>query len=179
MSPYCLLRGLCEQPVTVLCSRYARTISHDTGLPSHGLPLLPRPVFMSRDERRSVEQAAASGSIKKPPCGWEECKSCTDKQSHEAHVHDDHQEPLCEDKQTAYIIAHDQRVQELMDKHELAWGVQYEIARTVNNGQYEWDNITEDMIKGLRGSNCEAAHKVRSTFRDKAGKELSIGSALW
>ncbi|KAL4242325.1 hypothetical protein ABKN59_011950, partial [Abortiporus biennis] len=77
------------------------------------------------------------------------------------------QPSFCKFKQTSsqppeqpIIIAHDNRVQGLMDKYNLSWGTQYEIARGVCDGRWTWDEITSGMIQALQGSNADAVPKV-------------------
>ncbi|CAL1694877.1 unnamed protein product [Somion occarium] len=55
-----------------------------------------------------------------------------------------------------YVIAHDDLVQSQMDRHKLAWGVQYEIARGVSNRRWTWKEVTLDKIRQLQGDNTKA-----------------------
>ncbi|KDQ17067.1 hypothetical protein BOTBODRAFT_224345 [Botryobasidium botryosum FD-172 SS1] len=65
------------------------------------------------------------------------------------------------EKSAVVVIAHSQRHQAYLDRRELAWGVQWEIARLIANGDIDsWDNIHIPTLDQLRGTNAEAAPKV-------------------
>lgn len=63
-----------------------------------------------------------------------------------------------------------------MDQHLLSWGVQYEIARGVVNGDWAWEDITEETVDKLKGSNAEAAPKVSFVLK---GKHRDTEISLW
>ncbi|RDB19363.1 putative RNA-dependent RNA polymerase SHL2 [Hypsizygus marmoreus] len=65
------------------------------------------------------------------------------------------------------IIAHDTRIQGLLDAAKIAWGVQYELARGVTNGQWSWSDV-EPKIEALKGPNAKSANKVRSLMLGRA-----------
>lgn len=52
---------------------------------------------------------------------------------------------------TYQIIAHNVRVQSLMDAHGLAWAVQWEIARGISNGWWRWEDVTPGRLHELPG----------------------------
>ena len=121
---------------------YSRSISHDTALLS-GSAL----VGSSKTNR-----PASPTDVVDPfanPCGWNHCKA-------PAHHHD------------LVIIAHDARVQALMDKLEIAWGTQFEIARGVSSGKWSWEDVTEDLLQKLRGTNADSAPRVHPVIQGAA-----------
>jgi hypothetical protein len=63
------------------------------------------------------------------------------------------------------LIAHDARIQALLDKKEISWGVQFELARGVTTGQWTWDAV-ESKIGELTGRNVDAAYRVRNVMLD-------------
>lgn len=48
------------------------------------------------------------------------------------------------------LIAHDQNVQRMFDELRIPWGVQYEIARGITSGRWDWEEVTRDKLKCLR-----------------------------
>ncbi|KAJ3538183.1 hypothetical protein NM688_g6556 [Phlebia brevispora] len=76
------------------------------------------------------------------------------------------------------IIASDRRVQALMDKHQLAWGVQYEIARGVANERWSWEHVTEEVVRKLKGTNKESACRVAYALTGKNSQTVP-SSNLW
>ncbi|KAI0829054.1 RNA dependent RNA polymerase-domain-containing protein [Trametes gibbosa] len=58
------------------------------------------------------------------------------------------------------IIAHSKAAQALMDSMDIAWGVQYEIARGVSKCWWTWSDVTPERLEKLRGLNKDAALKV-------------------
>ncbi|TFK42152.1 RNA dependent RNA polymerase-domain-containing protein [Crucibulum laeve] len=84
----------------------------------------------------------------------------------------DHLEP--------FIIAHHNKVQQVMDGKRIAWGVQYELARGVTLGAWDWEQIRQK-VNELRGTNAEAAYRVRSVMFGKSSvtnNHLSIWKEL-
>ncbi|KAH8094650.1 RNA dependent RNA polymerase-domain-containing protein [Cristinia sonorae] len=78
------------------------------------------------------------------------------------------------------FIAWDKDVQDRMDANNLAWGVQYEIARGVSDGSWLWSNVTEEIIRDLRGSNAEAAPKVDKLLnRSKGRSVVGFNEKVW
>ncbi|KAI0095023.1 RNA dependent RNA polymerase-domain-containing protein [Irpex rosettiformis] len=65
-----------------------------------------------------------------------------------------------------YIVAHDRRVQGLMDSFNISWGTQYEIARGISDGRWEWSEITVEKLKQLKGKSQDAASRVSSVLMD-------------
>jgi hypothetical protein len=61
------------------------------------------------------------------------------------------------------IIAHDTRIQALLDGNRISWGVQFELARGVTTGQWTWDAV-ESKVGELRGPSAKAAQRVRSVI---------------
>lgn len=72
--------------------------------------------------------------------------------------------PVPSNTATYFIIAHDQRVQSLMDKHCIAKGTQLEIARGITQNLWKWSDIDEEKIQQLRGSHLKSIMKVASVL---------------
>ncbi len=66
----------------------------------------------------------------------------------------------------ATIIAHSDDLQQLLDDNRIAWGVQYELARGVSAGLWEWDQV-KDRLQTLKGTNFEAAFKVEKIMKNR------------
>jgi len=64
------------------------------------------------------------------------------------------------------IIAHDARVQTAMDQKQIAWGVQWELARGVTLGAWKWEDVLGKLAE-FEGNNTDAAYKVVSTMQNK------------
>ncbi|KAI0327690.1 hypothetical protein GY45DRAFT_1256557 [Cubamyces sp. BRFM 1775] len=79
-----------------------------------------------------------------------------------------------------YIVAHSREVQRVMDEKQIAWGVQYEIARGVSCGWWTWQDVTPERLEHLRGSNREAVLKIPSVFpRSSGGGGSQSDMQLW
>ncbi|KAL5494878.1 hypothetical protein ACEPAI_340 [Sanghuangporus weigelae] len=78
---------------------------------------------------------------------------------------------------TPIIIAHDQNKQWLLDDEGIAKGVQFEIARGITHGWWTWEDITDGVVKKLRGTNFEKAGKVAEII-GKVTKERLSSSVL-
>ncbi|KAG5718247.1 putative RNA-dependent RNA polymerase SHL2 [Termitomyces sp. T112] len=76
------------------------------------------------------------------------------------------------------IIAHDKEIVGLMDRNKISWGVQYEIARGVTEGNWTWADV-KAKIPRLHGSNSETAWKVRSIILDKTQPPSTSGCSVW
>lgn len=72
------------------------------------------------------------------------------------------------------IVAHDKAAVALMDMLDIAWGVQYEIARGVSCELWKWSDVTEDRLSLLQGSNFERGPLVFDVF----GKGNDSGSSF-
>lgn len=70
------------------------------------------------------------------------------------------------------VIAHCQRTQKVLDEHQIAWGVQYEIARRICSGLLTWEEV-ESQVGSLQGNNSEAVCKVERMMKGQAGIKLS------
>ncbi|KAH0591428.1 hypothetical protein H2248_001505 [Termitomyces sp. 'cryptogamus'] len=77
-----------------------------------------------------------------------------------------------------YIIAHDKEIVDLMDNNKISWGVQYEIARGVTQGNWSWADV-KAKIPQLHGSNSETAWKVRSIILDRTKPPSTYGRSVW
>lgn len=64
------------------------------------------------------------------------------------------------------VIAHDKETQALLDRHQISWGTQYELARGVSLGTWTWEEVKEK-IKDLTGDNAHAAFQVQIIMRGK------------
>ncbi|KAL5519334.1 hypothetical protein ACEPAH_1017 [Sanghuangporus vaninii] len=71
------------------------------------------------------------------------------------------------------IIAHDQNKQWLLDDEGIAKGVQFEIARGITHGWWTWEDITDGVVKQLRGTNFEKAGKVAEIIGKVTKERLS------
>ncbi len=79
-----------------------------------------------------------------------------------------------------HIIAHNEHVQRLMDQYHLAWGTQYEIARGVCEGRWKWEDVTEDLVKELDGSNQQSAGRVSTIIRGDQDIGVTISTQhIW
>ncbi|KAG6330163.1 hypothetical protein ID866_8927 [Astraeus odoratus] len=70
-----------------------------------------------------------------------------------------------------FFVAHCPRVQELLNKKELAWGTVFELARGVTNGSWDWSMVTEERLSQLQGTNAEAAHRVAAVM---VGRQVPV-----
>jgi hypothetical protein len=64
------------------------------------------------------------------------------------------------------LIAHDKGTQALLDCHQISWGTQYELARGVTLGTWNWGEV-KLKIKDLTGDNAHAACQVQTVMRGK------------
>ena len=76
------------------------------------------------------------------------------------------------------FITHDSRVQALFDELEIAWGTQFEIARGVLNDSWTWDDVTEDKLHQLRGSNVESIVHVRRVLKELTKSEAPLNPEI-
>jgi hypothetical protein len=74
------------------------------------------------------------------------------------------------------IIASDSRIQALLDKEQIAWGTQFELARGVTMGHWTWDAV-EPNIGKLRGPNVKSAYRVRNVMLNTSQNPGSL--ELW
>ncbi|KLO20599.1 hypothetical protein SCHPADRAFT_816328 [Schizopora paradoxa] len=63
-----------------------------------------------------------------------------------------------------FLIAHDREAVIRMNKANIAWGVQYEIARGVSQKSWTWADVTDERLEMLQGSNLEKAPLVIDVF---------------
>ena len=68
------------------------------------------------------------------------------------------------------VIAHSSKAQKILDDYQIAWGVQYEIARGVCSGLWTWDGV-ESQVRLLKGRNSEAAFKVERVMKGRNGSK--------
>lgn len=62
-----------------------------------------------------------------------------------------------------------------MDSLEVAWSAQYEIARGVSMGYWDWQDVTKDRLKHLSGNRWGAAQRVGEVFKKPlAGQKPDI-----
>lgn len=71
------------------------------------------------------------------------------------------------------IVAHDKDKQWILDDQGIAKGVQFEIARGITRGWWAWEDITEGVVRRLRGKNFEKAGKVAEIIGKEAPERLS------
>lgn len=72
------------------------------------------------------------------------------------------------------MIAHDQAVQSQIERRHLSWGVQYEIARGVSKGMWQWADVTDEKLNQLRGSNVDAAPSVVDIMLDRKNSNQGV-----
>jgi len=77
----------------------------------------------------------------------------------------------------AIVIAHNEEAQKILDDNELAWGVQYELARGVSAGLWEWEAIGASVHR-LKGTNVEAAFKVERIMKSRDTSQPA-DSRIW
>jgi hypothetical protein len=77
----------------------------------------------------------------------------------------------------AMVIAHNEEAQRILDDNKLAWGVQYELARGVSAGLWEWEAIGACVHK-LKGMNVEAAYKVERIMKSRDTSQPA-DSQIW
>lgn len=77
----------------------------------------------------------------------------------------------------ALFIAHNDEAQRILDDNKLAWGVQYELARGVSAGLWEWEAIGASVHK-LKGRNVEAAFKVERVMKSQDTSQPA-DSQIW
>ncbi|KAL5519333.1 hypothetical protein ACEPAH_1016 [Sanghuangporus vaninii] len=77
------------------------------------------------------------------------------------------------EQESPIIIAHNERKQRLIDGKGIAKGVQFEIARGITHGWWTWDDITDEVVDNLRGTNFEKAGKVAQTIGKGPKRGLS------
>jgi hypothetical protein len=56
-----------------------------------------------------------------------------------------------------------------MEQLRISWGVQYELARGVLAEKWTWDDITDIVLRQLRGSNAQAASRVSTVMSGAIG----------
>lgn len=60
------------------------------------------------------------------------------------------------------IVAFDPEVQNLLDRYNVPWGVQWEISRLISNGQLSWRSIKPEHLSQLGTRNQDAVPKFLS-----------------
>jgi hypothetical protein len=66
-------------------------------------------------------------------------------------------------------ICHSKVVQERMEQLKISWGVQYELARGVLAEKWTWDDVTDNVLRQLRGTNAQAASRVSAVVSGTIG----------
>lgn len=64
------------------------------------------------------------------------------------------------------IIAYDRQIQNQLDKAEISWAVQYELARGISLGLWNWDQV-ENKISKLKGTSAAVAYRVKNIILDR------------
>ena len=59
-----------------------------------------------------------------------------------------------------YIISHSPRIQGELDRLDIPWGAQYELARGESRSCWGWDDVTPEVLGSLVGLNAKVAPKV-------------------
>ncbi len=63
-----------------------------------------------------------------------------------------------------------------MERLEISWGVQYELARGVLAEKWKWDSITDDVLRQLRGPNAQAASRVSAVMSMAIARTNTVSS---
>lgn len=66
----------------------------------------------------------------------------------------------------------------LLKAKQLAWGVQFEIARLVSKGYLAPKDISSEKLEQLRGSNVDAAARVAQVFADNVVDSSALDQAF-
>ncbi|KAG9019610.1 hypothetical protein FRB90_012456 [Tulasnella sp. 427] len=72
------------------------------------------------------------------------------------------------------IIAHSSRHVGWFDKHDVPWSAQWQIAFLLSNGRLTWDDITEEHIRALSGTNALVGPNVSTVL---SGRGLDLEEA--
>jgi hypothetical protein len=79
-----------------------------------------------------------------------------------------------------HFIAHDHTKQAIMDAKHLSRGVQFEIARGVSQGNWDWSDVTPKKLGLLEGTNADAAWKVAHVMQSRNLSSVPHGNMeLW
>jgi RNA-dependent RNA polymerase len=57
-----------------------------------------------------------------------------------------------------------------MEQLKISWGVQYELARGVLAEKWAWNDISDHVLRQLRGSNAQAASRVSAVVSGATGR---------
>ncbi|KAG2133618.1 uncharacterized protein EDB93DRAFT_1254831 [Suillus bovinus] len=76
-------------------------------------------------------------------------------------------------------IAHCKEAQIVLDRHKLAWGTIFELARGVTRGMWTFQDMKEHRLRKLEGSNAQSAWKVATVMADKEPSRIGAPSELW
>lgn len=68
-----------------------------------------------------------------------------------------------------FVIAHDRDAVIRMNAWNIAWGVQYEIARGVSQKLWTWDDVTDERLEMLQGSSLDMGPLVTDVFGNGGG----------
>jgi hypothetical protein len=61
-----------------------------------------------------------------------------------------------------------------MEQLKISWGVQYELARGVLAEKWKWDDITDNVLRQLRGSNAQAASRVSAVVSGTISRTSTV-----
>ncbi|KAI6015621.1 RNA dependent RNA polymerase-domain-containing protein [Pisolithus marmoratus] len=78
-----------------------------------------------------------------------------------------------------YIIAHDERIQPLLDQKQVPWGTIFELARGVTNGSWRWSEVTGERLDQLCGTNAETAPRVSNIVTGKWTSTSTEAMEVW
>ena len=70
-----------------------------------------------------------------------------------------------------YIISHSPRLQRELDRLDIPWGAQYELARGESLGLWSWDDVTSVELRLLAGLNAKAAPMVANLMLKRQRSE--------
>ncbi|KAG8952306.1 hypothetical protein FRC04_004734 [Tulasnella sp. 424] len=67
-----------------------------------------------------------------------------------------------------FVLAHSDKHVAWFDKHDVPWSAQWQIAVLLSEGSLEWENILEEKVRALSGTNSVVGPKVSSVLFDRA-----------
>jgi hypothetical protein len=78
-------------------------------------------------------------------------------------------------------VAHNRRIQDLMERRELSWGVQLQIARGITQGIWTWEEISPEALDKLKGPAALAAPKVKEVICQSVGRSANddVDISVW
>jgi RNA-dependent RNA polymerase len=78
-------------------------------------------------------------------------------------------------------VAHNRRIQDLMERRKLSWGVQLQIARGITQDIWTWEKISPETLDKLKGPAALAAPKVKEVICQSVGRSANddVDISVW